>query len=258
MIPATRLATGWVFDVGNSRIKAMADDGTDAEPWGAALPELPLLLDRLAERAPATEAEIATVNPPVSDRLTEALQERGITVRRTWRSDGGLFRAGLLRHRLRNPDTVGVDRCLGVIAALTRSEGRPVITVDAGSAITVNVATADGVFLGGGIFPGLRFMTESLHQRTAALPLVVPTDPGGLGDDTETAIAAGVAAAAAGGIDRLIALGTESLRQTGQAAPFIVVTGGSGRLLVPTLAAPATYLPGLVLQGLLHVRHRLG
>ena len=65
--------------------------------------------------------------------------------------------------------------------------------VDFGTAITIDQVSADGVFRGGNISPGMQMRYKALHQFTGRLPLI---DSNGrklpMGRDTETAIRAGV------------------------------------------------------------------
>ena len=44
--------------------------------------------------------------------------------------------------------------------------------VDVGSAITVDLVSADGAFLGGAILPGIAMSARALHEFTDLLPLV--------------------------------------------------------------------------------------
>ncbi|MFR7823295.1 MAG: type III pantothenate kinase [Odoribacter splanchnicus] len=56
-----------------------------------------------------------------------------------------------------------------------------------------NYVSAEGVFLGGNISPGLEMRFNGLHRFTARLPLVTPTETyGGIGQSTEEAIRNGV------------------------------------------------------------------
>src|SRR5207237_4738954 len=105
------------------------------------------------------------------------------------------------------PDAVGIDRVFGAIAAKSMvPAGTPAITVDVGTAVTVNLIDADGVFRGGAIFPGPRLMGLVLHQHTAKLPLIdlreIPNDDPP-GKNTAGAIRAGIAAALMGGAELL-------------------------------------------------------
>ena len=48
--------------------------------------------------------------------------------------------------------------------------------VDAGTAVTVDVVTSDGVFRGGAILPGIQTAAAALANATDALPLVEHSD----------------------------------------------------------------------------------
>lgn len=99
------------------------------------------------------------------------------------------------------PETLGPDRLAAAIGAYYESlnrvgEHRPVLVIDAGTAITYDLVTADGRYLGGNISPGIHLRFLTLHEHTAHLPLieVLPLggDRGGLGTTTHTAILHGV------------------------------------------------------------------
>jgi type III pantothenate kinase len=68
------------------------------------------------------------------------------------------------------PEKLGVDRWLAVLAAKSKTAGACIV-VDCGSAITVDLVTAQGEHLGGYIAPGLRLMRESLGNNTSAIKL---------------------------------------------------------------------------------------
>lgn len=88
-----------------------------------------------------------------------------------------------------SPGTLGLDRIAGAVGVA--SSHRPVLLVDAGTAVTLDLV-AGGSFRGGNISPGLRLRFRSLNRFTSRLPLVTP---GGevprLGHDTVTAIRSG-------------------------------------------------------------------
>ncbi|MGN0960124.1 MAG: type III pantothenate kinase, partial [Coriobacteriales bacterium] len=68
------------------------------------------------------------------------------------------------------------------------------LVVDMGTAITYDVVTADGKFLGGNIAPGIFVRLEALNHFTKALPLVeTDGDCPRWGYDTTTALRAGAA-----------------------------------------------------------------
>ncbi|MCU0705611.1 MAG: type III pantothenate kinase [Fimbriiglobus sp.] len=101
------------------------------------------------------------------------------------------------------PETVGVDRLFGCVAANARRRpGCAAVTIDVGTAVTVNVLDPQGVFRGGCIFPGFGTMTQALFLNTAKLPQVVATaDPTPFpGTNTADAIRAGIRCAVVGGV----------------------------------------------------------
>ena len=82
---------------------------------------------------------------------------------------------------------------------------RDAIVVDMGTATTFDCITADGVFLGGVIAPGIRTSAETLTRRTSKLPATELTVPSRvIGRRTEECIRAGVMFGAADAIDGVV------------------------------------------------------
>lgn len=91
------------------------------------------------------------------------------------------------------PKTLGPDRLAAAVGAWTLAPGKPSLIVDMGTAVTYDLLTADGVYQGGNIAPGIWLRFKSLYENTAALPMVeAKVDFPLRGYDTETAIRAGV------------------------------------------------------------------
>ena len=92
------------------------------------------------------------------------------------------------------PQTLGLDRLAAAVGAYTLSPNQDLLIVDAGSAITYDFVNKEGHFVGGNIAPGLKMRLRTLHDYTAALPLVnlqeesLPV----FGSSTQQAIASGV------------------------------------------------------------------
>ena len=101
------------------------------------------------------------------------------------------------------PDHVGIDRLLQASEAF-RVCGESVVVAAFGSALTVDLVTADGVFRGGTIAPGLGMGLRALHDETSLLPHVALQPPdSAVGRDTASCIQAGVIYGAAGAVERL-------------------------------------------------------
>ncbi|MDO8675594.1 MAG: type III pantothenate kinase [Candidatus Omnitrophota bacterium] len=135
-----------------------------------------------------------------------------------------------IKNRYKNPKQVGQDRLVGAYAAL-RLYGKPLIVIDLGTAITFDVVSARGEYLGGAIVPGLRLSAESLFLKTALLPKIVLKAPGNIiGKTTEESILSGLfygyGALCQGMVDLLSRrVGARSPR------PHVVMTGGHTRLM---------------------------
>src|SRR3954451_2358002 len=81
--------------------------------------------------------------------------------------------------RYDNPHEIGPDRLVHAVAGYDRVGGALVV-VDLGTAVTHDVVSADGVYLGGVIFPGVEISLEALTERAAALPTIDLTPPRGV------------------------------------------------------------------------------
>ena len=91
------------------------------------------------------------------------------------------------------PQTLGVDRIAGRVAAQQNSPDLHCLVIDAGTCITYDFLDRDGNYLGGGISPGLMMRFQAVNTFTAKLPLVnLVEDPPLIGTSTETCIQSGV------------------------------------------------------------------
>ncbi|WP_022836151.1 type III pantothenate kinase [Salisaeta longa] len=146
------------------------------------------------------------------------------------------------------PDTLGADRVAAAAGgwARYRVPGRPLLVIDAGTAITYEVLTADGCYRGGAIAPGPALMARALHDRTAQLPEVpLAPPPDVIGASTNAALQSGIVWGAVESVRGMIARYTRRL----DAPPVVVLTGGGHPLLAPHLDALDHVDPHLVLRG---------
>src|SRR3954469_14729543 len=68
------------------------------------------------------------------------------------------------------PERLGADRWAALIGARALEPGACLV-VDAGTATTVDMLSAEGTFTGGAILPGVSLMKRALAQHAAQLPL---------------------------------------------------------------------------------------
>lgn len=254
------------FDVGNTRIKAgLFQRGELRRTFSVSSTFERADRDRLsAELARATvdRTILSSVAERPAGKLLELLRKHNVPIPPRsyfWSGESVFSRfaqlgsVGLRPDKLETPQTTGADRLLATFGARMRAPNEHVVVVTAGSAITVNLATADGFFQGGAILPGLRMMADALHLRTASLPRVDLSDNGGpdpIGRSTHSAIRAGVYYAAVAGANRLVEL---TLKTLGSDEPRrIFLTGGDAEYLRRELPMAHEVCPHLVLEGLYH------
>ncbi len=106
--------------------------------------------------------------------------------------------------RYDNPREIGPDRLVNAVAGFDKVGGACVV-VDFGTAVTHDVVSKDGEYLGGVIFPGVEISLEALTERAAALPTIDLTPPRAvLGKSTVDAIRSGVLYGYAGMVDGIL------------------------------------------------------
>jgi type III pantothenate kinase len=245
-----------VFDVGNTETTiGLFEESTLRAHWRLVTEvtrtadEFGLLLTGLlqsvhVDRGAVTGAAIGSVVPPTTAPLAEACA--------TWLGveatvvDG---RAPLpIALDVDEPLTVGADRIINTLAA-SRLYRTDTIVVDLGTATTYDCITAEGVFLGGVIAPGLRTSADTLVRRTAKLPATELTPPVRvIGKRTEECIRAGVVLGAAEAIDGIVR--RIKAEWPGGGTPTVVATGGLAELMAPLCEQVDLVEPHLTLHGL--------
>ena len=152
-----------------------------------------------------------------------------------------------VRNGYQQPNTLGVDRWLGVIAGYHALGGCCV--VDCGSAITTDFVLDHGQHLGGFISPGLRLMKESLKLGTRNIMINPSEDLQGLmtpGTSTQEAVAHGIYLSAIGQINSAY---QEVCKELVADLPLIL-TGGDAQLVGKGLDVEVGYWPDMVYAGL--------
>lgn len=146
-----------------------------------------------------------------------------------------------------NPAQLGSDRWAALIGAGAVAPGGCVV-VNAGTAVTVDALSAQGVFLGGMIVPGVAAMKRALAGSTAA----VEVGHGGFKvfpGNTADAVHSGALSALAGAIERM----TAALARAQGREPVCLLSGGDAELLLPLLPGKTMMVDNLVLEGLIRI-----
>jgi type III pantothenate kinase len=238
-----------LFDIGNTnthvgladsrRVVRHTDLPTAAWLTGKADPQL----RRFVGKVRVEGAAVCSVVPRATPRVQRA-------VRRGWH----LTALELTPKTLRGvgidypqPQSIGPDRLANAVAARHRF-GAPVVVVDFGTAVTLDVVNARGNYVGGVIAPGLAAMTDYLHEKTALLPRIrIREFTRAIGRSTEEAMLVGAVHGYRGLVRELIAEVKRELRA--RRLP-VIATGGYAKLLAAKLPEISAVEPDLTLEGL--------
>lgn len=144
------------------------------------------------------------------------------------------------------PKSIGADRLANACGGVTRY-GAPLIVADFGTALTFDIVSAEGAYIGGVIAPGLPLMADYLYEKTALLPRI---QLGGycpaIGRSTKGAMKIGARIGYRGIVRETVAY----IRQSLEASPHLCATGGYARWALNGLDLPFHLDPDLTLFGL--------
>ncbi len=149
---------------------------------------------------------------------------------------------------LADVSTVGSDRLITAFAAY-EVIGKGVVVADFGTATTIDYVNDKGIFLGGVIMPGLNLAAKSLHDYTDALPeveLVVPEGQDSYGVNTIQAIQNGIYYGCMGALREMVERYATEMGNW----PYVVATGGFGKLIAQKSEIINSVIPDLCQNGL--------
>jgi type III pantothenate kinase len=230
------------IDAGNSRVKWRLTDSGKMLAQGAQLTSEVVEGKNIdfSDIKSLHEVRIASV---AGEKIVEQLQEQmhqqfSVPVRLAAVS----ATLGELSCAYEDPQTLGVDRWLAIAAAHQQYQ-EPVMVIDAGSAITIDIVGPGGQHVGGYIAPGLRLMHDALWDNTSDVRVVgsgaeqlwLP------GKNTQQAVNKGCLLAAVSTIESLAS----------QFPVRIVITGGDAKILMQAISLNAESHSNLVLDGML-------
>ena len=231
------------IDNGNTSVKVAFFIGTELVATNRFMRRDVRLLDRfISTYKPDSAIMCSTASSEASQRVEELINQRCSRVMNLTHETPMPITLGY-----RTPQTLGRDRIATAVGAWSIAQGGDVLVIDAGTAITYDLVTADGCFVGGNIAPGLGLRFKSLHEHTGRLPLVdADGDTPVMGYDTQTAIRSGVLLGLLGEIRSCIA--TLKMSHPGLT---VFLTGGDGKLLHSRLGEEGViYQEHLAAEGL--------
>jgi type III pantothenate kinase len=191
------------IDAGNTNVVFALVDGLEIKTrWRIATEarrtgdEYAVWLHQLLElegysKADVTAAIIGTVVPRATHNL-EVLANKYFGVEALIAGEGKA--AWPIALDVDEPQNVGADRALNVIAAHEKYEG-DLIVIDFGTATTFDVVDYTGAYKGGIIAPGINLSLDALVNAAAKLPRIaidVPEDASVIGRTTESQMLTGI------------------------------------------------------------------
>jgi type III pantothenate kinase len=142
---------------------------------------------------------------------------------------------------------VGTDRIVSAAAAYAVVEDA-VVVADFGTAVTIDLVDAGGVFQGGAICPGFGISAQALKNNTAQLPEVTVHRPAGpYGQNTADAINCGLYYSIIGALEEIVRRYAEQLGRW----PQTVITGSAARIIKDDCPFVDNYVPHLVIKGII-------
>ena len=229
-----------VIDAGNSRIKWGVHDGSKWLDNGVLATADIAFLSEAADEWPA-DARVVVCNvagTEVGESIAAQLPERRVGVSFLHASAGVCG----VRNAYEHPRQLGADRWAALIGARARCDCACLV-VSAGTATTVDLLDATGLFRGGLIIPGFDLMRAALASNTAQLPLadgIFRAEP----RNTMDAIVSGCLQAQLGAVERMFSA------IAGEPGARCLLTGGAVSPIAGLLQVPFVVADNLILEGL--------
>jgi type III pantothenate kinase len=235
-----------LIDLGNTRLKWALWDGAGLRRGGAVAHAGNLTIDFAALWKDISKVDAVFVASVAGDAVEDSL---GRHSRELFGLDPQFIISSAAACGVRNayaqPERLGVDRFLGLIAAHADTRG-PTVIASCGTALTLDALATDGSHAGGLIAPSPALMQAALRRNTARL-----VDSGAarvveLADNTADAVESGTWWAAVALTERFFARATVRFGAT----PALILTGGGAQDLANLVTLPHRIDGDLVLRGL--------
>jgi len=230
-----------LIDIGNTSAKLMVADGEEfvhfehrEESWSE-------VIGRLMKEYQLESCVISNVAAEDKE-LKEVLKQKGLPT--LWLND----RTDCILKNI--PKGYGADRIAADVGALSKSKGRTILVVDAGTCITYDLITREGEVVSGVISAGVELRLKAMHEHTALLPLLKADEETPLmGYDTHTSMMSSALHGTRFEMEGYV-------RSLAREYPDLIVymTGGNRMQLADDLGADVVYEPDLLFSGLNQLR----
>ena len=244
-----------LIDIGNTRIKFALSDGhailqhgviVHNKAWNEAIRQIFVEIITPIE-ACIVASVMAEQDNQFIEELISTCSRISPNLLKTQRFQCGLENA------YSNPESMGVDRWLAMIAAWQKSQ-QAMLLIGCGSALTLDLVDIQGRHQGGYIIPGIRMMQNALNRQTALIDLDVGTEESLMPDwqwgrSTKQCVSAGSLLATVSVIDRAI-INAEIEYPEGVSC---FIYGGDAQRVQSYLRQAVNYEPDLVFLGMLNI-----
>ena len=228
-----------VVDIGNTLIKIAVFKGNHIEFFDKTLEISHDVITNLISKYGIERAIISSVGE-ISGYFEEFITQQVATLKFTSQTNLPI------KNCYKTSSTLGSDRLAAAVGASVLYENQNVLSIDSGTAITYDLITSKGEYLGGAISPGIEMRFKALNHFTAKLPLVsFNTKFSLIGDSTEMSIKSGVLNGVIAEVDSYI----DRIKR--QYSPLVTVfTGGDSFFFDKNLKNSIFVNSKLVLLGL--------
>ena len=235
------------LDIGNTNIKSALFEGDNVSEFivHSSVNEALHYIGKIN----FNDVAICSVNHFFEEKILSYFSRTGILAYRV-----NIHSKFNLSIRYETPNSLGTDRICSAVGALAiaikenlLSENQYLITVDFGTATTINIVSPAKDFIGGLIAPGIFTMLKSLNEKTVQLTLpTIDSYTGLIGNSTNSSIVSGIITSTSGMINETV----NQLNHNSGILPLVFVTGGNARYILPHLKVKISFEEVLVLKGL--------
>jgi type III pantothenate kinase len=239
-------------DIGNTNIKTGLFNNASLTAFNI-FPDINKFFEHL-KTLPEIDLAISSVVPGTTQKVSNFLQEH--------KNQKPFLITKDVKFNLKidyeSFDTLGIDRLCSAEGAfvlfknsdehIQYNKNTIIITIDLGTATTINLIKYPGVFSGGIIAPGIAAMFKSLNKNTAQLPELDHSFYNGvIGKNTTSSIASGVINSAIGLVEKTLSYFKS---ENEESVIRIYLTGGNAKFLIPSLKFNYVYKEDLVVRGI--------
>jgi type III pantothenate kinase len=239
-------------DIGNTRIKSVIFNKEKIIDSKISV-SVKELIDYY-KKAKLTDVSFSSVVPEKSEQFSDLIRQN-FNISPLIINDNLKFN---LKIEYSTPENLGTDRVCSAEGAFylfkrsnkSKNYGKNdiIVSIDLGTATTLNFIKFPGVFKGGIISPGIEMMSESLHNKTALLPVISTSEYKKLiGKNTKQSVASGLINTTIGLIEKSIA---ELKLKSKNRKIHVFLTGGNAQKIIPYLKIRHKFVEELVLFGI--------